>query len=478
MTAPANFQFSIFNFHFNKWYEASEYSLLTICAIALPIQWRIALWCLVLLCINTLIKIIATRRIFNPALNRPIRSCLYLMVIYYLLYAVSCIYSSQPTAAASTISTMLPLLLFPLVFLLGDTSYLHRRHLSSITFLFAATLTLRFVIMLLRSVLHSADSQLYTSTTGAFASILVWASSLFAHASPLPCAHDALALLPIRAVAHLFHNTPFEHLPPYQFDPLHHNYLSLYILTAIALLYTETVHHWQSPRWRKTRWFIVADIAFLSAYILLSDSRSGIVAWVLLASACLIHIATKLRQWRPIAIILATATILIGLTYWATPKTYKRITDTAQNLLSGQRGDVRQSLWQSGLEAVKERPLFGYGCDGYWDALFAQYRAHDCLDANIKKFSTHNQYLETTLATGVVGLMVMLAMILLPVLLAFRRPHRNLPMFLFTVVYATCIFFEAAFGRQMGLLFIGFGYCLLLLYSSPTCTPKKGLIKN
>ena len=455
-----------------KWYEASEYALLMVLVVALPIQWHIALWCLILLCANTLVKIIATRHIGNPTLGRPIRACLCLMMLFYAVYALSGIYSSQPAEALATASTMLPLLLFPLIFLLSDTRYLRRRRLSTLSYLLAATLTVRFVIMIFRSAFHSIDTQLYTGTTGIIATLIAQLSAWFSQITPFQHANNLIGTLPLRAIANILHNTPLSHPKPYQFDPLHHNYLALYILTAIALLYNELIHHWHSPRWHKVRWFVIADMGLLSAYILLSGSRSGLVAWALLALACFVHLAFGKRQWRTIGIILAVSALVIGISYWASPKTYDRITDTAKNLLSGEKGDIRQTMWQSGLQTVKQRPLFGYGCDGYWDDLFNQYREQDCLDASVLQFSTHNQYLETTLATGLVGLAVMLAMILAPALLSLRRQHRNLPMLLFTVAYAVCIFFEATFGRQMGLLFIGLWYCLLLHYSCHTPSPS------
>ena len=96
-----------------QWHQASEYSLLALLAVSLPLSWRIALWCLILLCANTLIRIFATRHVGNPALDRPTRICLCLMMLFYLVYALSGIYSNNPHEALSTISTMLPLLLFP-----------------------------------------------------------------------------------------------------------------------------------------------------------------------------------------------------------------------------------------------------------------------------------------------------------------------------------------------------------------------------
>ena len=448
-----------------RWYETSEYALLMLFVVSTSIQWRIALWCFVLLCANTLIKIIASHHIGNPALSRPIRTCLGLMILFYLVFAISGTYSSQPDEALSTAATMLPLLIFPLLFLLSDTRYLHARRLSALAYLLAATLTLRFAIMLPRSAFHTANSQLFSFTTSTFATLMAQAASWLSQQIPFPRLGNQLSLLPLRAVAHLINGSPFEHLKTFLFDPMHHNYLALYILTAIALLYASLVHHWQSPRWHRARWLVLGDIILLSVYILLSGSRSGIVAWAFLATACLIHLAFVKKQWRTLAIVITATALIIGISYWASPKTYKRITDTAKNILNGEEGDVRQTLWLSGLSAIKDRPLFGYGCDGYWDTLFEQYRTHDLPTSQL---NTHNQYIETTLAAGLLGLAVMLAMMAMPVVLALHRPHRNLPMVLFTMVYAVCIAFEVSFGRQMGLLFISFWYCILLLNPPPT----------
>ena len=448
-----------------KWYEKSEYLLLSLFVIAIATKWSLAIWCLILLCANTFAKAVASRHIGNPSLNRPIRACLCLMAAYYLAYAASALYSSQSHEALSTLSMMLPLLLFPLIFLLSDTRYLRRPHLSFLTYLFAATLTVRFLLLLIRASFHSVETQIIHSTTDIISALLLQFASWISQSTPFQLINNLLAIPAFRVTAHLFNDTPFEFLKEFQFDPLHHNYLSLYILTAIALLYSQLSRHWKSSRWRVLRWIAIADIVLLSIYLLLSHSRSGIVVWVILTSACLAHLAFVRKRWRSIAIVLASLAVLIGVSYWASPKSYERITSTLHDIRIGEQADVRQDLWKSGLAAAQDHPVFGYGCDGYWDTLFEQYRAHDCLHASILEFSTHNQYIETLLATGIVGLALLLAMILLPVCVALRhRPH-NLPMALFTVAYAPCLVFEATFGRQMGLLFIGFWYCLLLLHS-------------
>ncbi len=125
------------------------------------------------------------------------------------------------------------------------------------------------------------------------------------------------------------------------------------------------------------------------------------------------------------------------------------------------------------MELVKERPLTGWGSDGYWPELRERYRAHDFAEGyEPERYNTHNQYLETLLMTGSVGLAVLLMMVLVPAVASCCKPRRNLPMALFTIVYGGFLMFEVMFGRQMGLLFICWWYGLLLA-ARGTETAKK-----
>ena len=462
MRTPATFIHSYF--HGFAWHQASEFAILIFITLAIPIHWRLGIYGLMLLCVNTIIRIIATHKIGNPALHRPQYICLGLMILLFLVFAVSATYSNQPSLAASTLVTMLTILVPPLLFLIVDTRYLQRRHFNLLTYLLATVLTLRFLAMLIRSAFHSIDSSIYTSLTTIFPTLLTQLCSWITDGVPFEPLRNALATIPIRATAHLFNNTPFEYLEEYHFATLHHNYLSLYTLTAIALIYIQLVRHWKSPRWHTARWLVLGDIGLLSTYVLLSASRSGMVIMVLLYSVCLAHLAIKRKQWHIAGLTLLSLVVVIAVSYWAFPEKYERLTYTAERMLEGEEGDIRQTMWQSALDAAKQRPLFGYGCDGYWDELIKQYQLNKCFDASANQYSTHNQYLETLLATGMAGLAVLLAMILVPAILAFNKSTRNLPLLLFTLVYASSFCFEATLERQMGLLFIGFWYCILILY--------------
>lgn len=314
----------------------------------------------------------------------------------------------------------LPLLLLPLYFLLSDTSYLRRQHVSAFSYLLAGTLTVRFVIMA------------------------------------------------IRAIIGYLNGTPISLLVDFHFDPLHHNYMALYLLTAIALLYVELVRHTDDAHWRVGRWLLAADMVVLMMYLVILGSRSGLVVLALLAVACLAHLAFVRKRWMLTGLTVAALVVMIGGSYLAMPTLYWRIIYSVEKIAAGEQGDGRQVMWKCGAEALKGHELIGYGCGGYWDVLHERYVAHDFAEGYThEKYSTHNQYLETALSTGIIGLVLLLAMVIMPMVLALHKPRRNLPMMLFSIVYGLCIAFEATFGRQMGLLFVSWWYCALLLNPAP-----------
>lgn len=459
-----------------RWYEASEYVLMMLMAISVPIHWRLGVWCMALLGINFIIKSILSRTIGNRLLSKPAIVCLCLMILYYLTYAISICYTNDPHEAWSMVFLRLPLLIFPLVFLLSDMSYLTRSHYKTIIYLLAAVLTIRFILLALRAAILSPLSDLLNDSTHFIAYSALQYSSLIFGGTLFNQAIVGLTSVVVKLASGFLEITSATSFKHFTFDNLHHNYLALYLITAIALLYSELIRHWKSPRWRKIRWAIAADMALLAISLIVCNSRSGLVVFALLVAICVIQLAFIRKQWLITGIIIGAVAVLVGTTYLASPKSFKRISDTAHNITKGDEGDVRQTLWASSIKAMKGHLLFGYGCEGYWDALAANYQSQDCDSGFKNEFNSHNQYLETALATGLVGLAVMLAMILAPAIIALRQKPRNLYLILFSIVYAGCMFFEASFGRQMGLLFICWWYGFLLL--SPQRSHKKAETSN
>lgn len=408
-----------------SWKDTLSLILMMCFTIAVPISWRLGLWALMLMILVSIVGgkwkwIISGSCRLNPTLERTTLLCYLPMMILWVIYLISLYLSSfNRKEGLTSLFTMAPLLVIPLFYFMANfrLDSLRRKHVSALIYLLAITLTIRFIIML------------------------------------------------IGAVIHYFQGTPLKMLIDFHFDPLHHNYLALYLLTAVALLYTELTKHWKDQSWRRLRWVVLADMALLTLYMVISGSRSGLVIFVLLAVACMAHLAFVKKQWKATGIIIIGLTVLIGASYLAMPRLYWRIIYSAEKIASGEQGDSRQTLWVCGVEALDGHLILGHGLDGYWDLLRNKYINHHFAEGyEHEEYNTHNQFLETTLATGLVGLTALLAMIVVPLIPSFRKPRRNLPFVLFTIVYVGSLMFEVSFARQMGLLFICWWYCLLIYY--------------
>ena len=398
------------------WLERTEYALMMLMSAAVAVHWSIGVWCMTVLLVVAVVKSIVARRIGNGSLSRGAKTSLLLMILLWVLHAASALYSSHPDEAFSRALMMLPMLLLPLLFLLDDLSYLRRRHVSALMFLLAGVLTVRFAVMFCRAT--------YCFATG----------------------------------------TPWRDLIDYHFDPLHHNYLAMYLIATIALLYAELARCWHRTEWRRWRWLVAADMLLLAGYMVIMGSRSGLLVCAALAVACLMHLALVRKRWVATGVVVAVLFVAVGTSYAVAPHLYWRIVYSANKMLAGEPGDGRQIMWQCGMELVEGHELWGRGCDGYWEELRERYRAHDFAEGyEPERYNTHNQYLETLIALGAMGTAVLLAMVILPAVTALRRRSRNLPMLLFSIVYGGFLMFEVMFGRQMGLLFICWWFGLLQL---------------
>ena len=80
-----------------------------------------------------------------------------------------------------------------------------------------------------------------------------------------------------------------------------------------------------------------------------------------------------------------------------------------------------------------------------------------------RRFNAHNQYTETALASGLPGVLALLAFLLAPLLLGLRR--RQLPPLVvaLTFIVMFSLLFESMLERQMGLLFVGPLYAIMPL---------------
>ena len=104
----------------------------------------------------------------------------------------------------------------------------------------------------------------------------------------------------------------------------------------------------------------------------------------------------------------------------------------------------------------------GVGTGDVKDVLLQKYQEKGITNAYLLRLNAHNQYLQTTIALGILGLLVVLGCLFLPLYEALRQ--KNILVFLFILIVAFNLLVESMFERQAGIVFYSFFNALLFFW--------------
>lgn len=124
--------------------------------------------------------------------------------------------------------------------------------------------------------------------------------------------------------------------------------------------------------------------------------------------------------------------------------------------------EQRLVMWLVSIEQIKEHP-FGAGTGNVDDVLGARLKELGRSQLAKKNLNPHNQYLQTTVEVGFIGLILLLSLIILVLIAAVK--NRNWLLLLVISSLAFNSLFESMLQRQSGIVFYTFWICILLLYS-------------
>ena len=395
--------------------EKADYAVLLLMAIAMPIAWRIGMWMMVALCVTTAIQIVKDKQIGIGWRERRSRTGYVLLMLFFVIYVVAAIYSDNQEYGWRTAESELPFLLFPLTFVLGDKRYLTVQRARWLFYALWCSVAARF------------------------------------------------GVAAIVAVVRYVMGTPLGGLMEENFIDIHHSYIALYAVVAAGFGYSEIMRRVEKKGWKRKDWWLIGGIAAMVLTVVMVNSRAGIVYIGLLVLTAIVEMFLHQRRMRDTVIaVCAIAALGIGI-YQIIPPQYRRITYAINEILAGRSGDCRQVMIRSGIEAAQGHWLFGYGSGDYEEPLQEQYLKNGFTEGYEKKMGSHNQYVETLLQCGAVGLVILVGMLAWPIVTAIRnkRGVRRLTVLACGAI-AIEIFFESMLGRQMGILFVGYWYCIVI----------------
>jgi O-antigen ligase len=244
-------------------------------------------------------------------------------------------------------------------------------------------------------------------------------------------------------------------------------YLSAYCVAAITwLLYFGYINN----RLIKLKKIVVIPVcSYLCLVVFLLSSKMVIFILLLILVFFILYIGFVNKKLGIAVLLLVSITVAGIIVLNRLPYLRWRISVTKIKDYNGEKDDqngvaVRMIIWKSALELIEERPLAGFGIRGAKEAMLEKYKAKHFDLGLTNKFNCHNQYLETTLRSGVIGLAILLSMLMIVLVNGIRQKNFLLIILLLHFMCTSVV--ESTLEVQRGLVFFFF-FIFLFYYHSP-----------
>lgn len=238
---------------------------------------------------------------------------------------------------------------------------------------------------------------------------------------------------------------------------LYINFCLLFVL--YDLLYTDV-------KWSLVRKLIYTAIAILMVvFMVLLAARMQIIVSLLVSVGMVVVRIFQRANWKMLVGFTAVIALLVTL-LWSLDFTRSRFYYLRNYKFDFQQEEkwngasVRLAIWTCATQLIEDKPVLGYGTGDSQDALQSQYEKNHFDHATLHRYNAHNQYLQTTLEVGLLGLFAFLAALFAP--LDKQDAHYKLWLALVLLTMVT----ESLLMLQGGIVFMAM-WAPLLLYAKP-----------
>ena len=239
----------------------------------------------------------------------------------------------------------------------------------------------------------------------------------------------------------------------------HHSYISMYSLMAMFISFELFTDKKINSRVR-IFWLIAGLFLFISLYFL--SSRAAYLATIfILPGYLLIKLGKKRVNAISIGAILFIL-ICISSVYIYNQRVriiFENPNDTAS------LNDERLGIWKSAINVIQKYPLIGVGTGDSFDKLENEFKLLGYTQGFYKNLNAHNQYLETLISSGVIGLFFFL--VIFGVMIFYAIKDRNTLYGVFIIMMLIFFIFESMLERLAGVSFFSLFSFLLMHLKCP-----------
>ncbi|UZO81885.1 O-antigen ligase family protein [Aquimarina sp. ERC-38] len=346
---------------------------------------------------------------------------------------------------SSSIKENKSILLFPLYFTILCISLIYTENLKDGLNLIQRSLSLLLFPMIFLYVKEDA------TTVKRLFNFMLWGLMLSFFINSSMVLYDKLIIL-FNSENNVFQsivNSNWQHITQFNFSRLiESNYTSLYILLVLSFYLKNKIES-------KTRLLIYL---LLFTYLFLLSSKTAYLILFIISIILIGGIKQKKHRYLITIIFLLTAIIFLnnpGISRFY-HQLFELNTLSSPNKVSLEK--TRVISWKTSLGLIKEAPLLGYGVGDANQVLQEAYKKNG-FNYNYKKgYNAHNQFLQTALQTGILGL-VTLFVIFIVLGYQLRRSRNEFCVFL---ILFLSLLFESMLVRFNGIVFLSIVIPLLL----------------
>lgn len=235
---------------------------------------------------------------------------------------------------------------------------------------------------------------------------------------------------------------------------MHPGYLAMYANVALIIL----LFGFDKIKAKKILILRVLYVVVLVLFIILLYAKAAIAIMILILVSFILRHAYLTRQPRLALMSMLSFIFLAALIYWMFPTIQSGIQNLKEIVLenkhdpnSGQTAQLRIHAWKASKEVVFEKPILGHGTGDVWDVLQEKYKEKSYEAALKNEINAHNEYYQTGLALGGVGMIFLVIMFTAWCWIAWKKRH--FPLFLFSISTAFAFLFESFFNTQDGVIY-------------------------
>ncbi len=465
-----------------KPFQKAELLIMMLLVIALPFSWLAAQYFEVALLVCAVLKLVFEQKFKMNEDQLKLKWAYFIFALTWVIYLVGMIYTDNTSVGWAQVSKKLGFLVFPAIFVISDMSYITKNRFKAI----ANALVLGCILFFFMNLFYAIYDVVFNGA----------GSERFFD----------------QGLMKLYY--------------VHHSYLSMYAGLGMMFCFMEIFGDGN----RKVKIFNGIAYIILVVFTILIRSRAGLICMVLLFILQWIWLTFIMKKkkigWAMGGVfVLAVAGAIIAF-----PQSMERITNTISDIKSEHSSDHRLVQFKGYKAVLEENWLWGVGTGDRTEVTQESYKKYktkivekitpkmaavidEVIDnqyyepdytmrrdmmAKAPKYgvepdtigkylveyqfirfaidneiNAHNMYFDTLISVGIIGVLLLLAYFIVPLVLWIKRKKFDMLYFSFLLMMGFNALFESIFEVQLGIIFFCFFNSLLFYMSFGTKTIKK-----